>query len=333
MAVLALVRQRASPEGRARAVVLGLVGAAVPLLIMALWSAARPQQPPFLDLASAHNPLVPAHPASYATRLNEWWQSSLQFLTGSDAINVIFLAGVPLLLVWGLATLFFDRRGRLAVAADWGLFAFCAFFVGWHVYFKLDTWDRYMVSLVPFGLILLARVLVLPWHFLALARPKPTAAPNTAWGLGMGLALGLALLLASPVQAGLRSTYHLGWSGSGGPTTYQGLPAATNYLKANAPPGAKIYDYKELSWHYKYYLFGQPFKVVWFDDTFLDSFRQNVLTDAGKDNKFLVLPSWEDGEKTRRLLEADAVRLTPVYRTYRDDASPSFTVYKVEAAR
>ena len=330
--ILALARERASLGRWAKSLALGLVGVAVPLLIMALWNAARPQQRSFLDLANAHNPLLPADPGSYATRLDEWWRSSLQFIAGADLLNLLLLAGLPLLLVWDLATLARGRQGRLAGAADWGLFAFCVFFVGWHTYFNLDTWDRYMVGLVPFGLILLARVLALPWRALALAMPKAAATPRAVWGLGTGLALALALLLASPVHAGLRSTYHLGWSGSGGPTTYQGLPAAINYLKANAPYGAKLYDYKSLSWHYKYYLFGQPFKVVWFDETYLDSFRYNVLTDPGTD-KLLVLPSWEDDEETRRLLEADAVRLTPVYRTYRDDASLSFTIYKVESAR
>ncbi|MCL5110694.1 MAG: glycosyltransferase family 39 protein [Chloroflexi bacterium] len=329
--VLFLARSRARPSGRLLAVLLALVGTALPLLALAQWSAARPQQPPFLDLATAHNPLVPALAATYTARLAEWWQSSLQFFTASAPLNVLLLAGLPLLLLWDLGVLLRGGHDRLAAAADWGLAAFGLLFVGWHVYYQLPAWDRYMVGLGPFALILLARILTLPWHALTSLAPRPAGAPATAYTLAGALVLGLGLLLTQPVQAGLQSAYSLGWSGSGGPTTYQGLPAVIGYLKAYAPPGAKIYDYKSLSWHYKYYLFDQPLQIVWFDDTYIGSFQQNVAADRGRDNKFLVLPAWEDDATVRRQLEGDAVLLTPLYRTYRDDGTISFTIYKVEA--
>ena len=109
---------------------------------------------------------------------------------------------------------------------------------------------------------------------------------------------------------------------------------AIAYLTANAPVDAKVYDYRSLSWHYKFYLFDSPLRVVWFDDQLLPSFHADVRADPARDDKFLVLPDWEDTPAAReRLAGGDAVVLTPVYRTYRDDGSLSFTVYQVEKGR
>ncbi|MHB1134183.1 MAG: ArnT family glycosyltransferase [Chloroflexota bacterium] len=311
------------------------LGAALPLLALWAWSNARPQQPPFLELAGAHNPLLPAAPATYLARLDAWWQTSLRFASGSEPLNAVLLVGLPLLLSWGLVRLWRGGAGRRAAATEWALALYGLFFVAWHTYFDLPAWDRYLVGLVPVALVLLARVLLQAWRALSVAftpRARPVAAYSL--GLGLGLALGLGVLLAAPVQAGLRSTYFLGWSGSGGPTTYQGLPAALAYFKAVAPPGAKLYDYRSLSWHYKFYLFDQPYRIIWFDDKYVQSFHEDVLFDPQRGNKFLVLPDWEDDPEVHdRLAGGDAVALTPLYRTYRDDGSHSFTVYKVEAGR
>jgi len=328
-AVLGLAAAREKPWRWARAAGLGLLGAVVPLAVVALWSYLRPNQVPFLDLAAANNPLVPSPPASYAARLGDWWSSSLQFIAGPSPANYAMLLGVPVLLAWDILALLLGRGRPRAAWVDLIVAAFAAFFLAWHTYFDLPAWDRYMLGIVPFGAILLARALTLPWQALSLATPELVVRPATVYSLGGALVLFLAVAMFEPVRDGLHEAIALGWSGLGGPATYQGIDAVADYFKGNAHAGALIYDYKTLSWHYKYYLFGEPYRVIWFDDSYLDSFRLSVLDHRDRE-QYIVLASWQNNEKVRALLEGKVLRLVEVYRTHRPDGSVSFTIYRIE---
>ncbi len=332
MGLFGLVAARARPLRWALSLGLALVGTAVPLLLLAYWSSLRPQQVPFLDLASQHNPLVPADPATYAVRAADWWKSSLRYLTGSPLANRVFAVGIPLLLLWDLVALALRWGSRRAALADWGLAAYAAFFLGWHTYFELPAWDRYMLGIVPFGLIIAARATVLPWQALKALLPAQTTSPHAAWAVGTLVALFLGVSSLMPLQAGLRESYPLGWAGVGGPVSYQGIDSVAGYIKGNVPPGSVVFDYQSLSWHYKYYLFGLPLKVIWFDDELIGAFQYRALTEFGEVPKYIVLPDWLDGRERRQKLQGDKLRLEPVHRAFRKDGSASFTVYRVEPA-
>ncbi|MDA8217574.1 MAG: glycosyltransferase family 39 protein [Dehalococcoidales bacterium] len=331
--LLGLVEKPSSPRRWALAIVLALAGAALPILGLMQWSALRPEQQPFMELAAAHNPLVPADPATYGAQIVDWWQSSLQYIVGSPLANYALLIGVPLLLAWDLAELVAGYDRRLGAITDWALAAFAIFFIGWHTYYQSPAWDRYMLGLVPVGLILLARVIMLPWRTANVLASRPIAAPAATWSIGALIVVFLAFSLAQPVQAGLRSSYNLGWSGKDGPTTYEGIHAVVNYFKGNVKPGAVLYDYQSLSWHYNYYVFGLGYEVVWFDDAYIDSFQYGVSAIPSERPQYIVLPSWVDDKKTQEKIFGDEVVAESVYKAYRDDGSVSFTIYRLSPAK
>ncbi len=332
MGLFGLVGAKARPARWLLGVGLAVAGAAVPLMLLAYWSSLRPQQVPFLELASQHNPLVPADPATYVVRVEDWWKSSLRYLSGSPLANRVFALAVPLLLVWDLAVLAWGGGSRRAALADWGLAAYAAFFLGWHTYFDLPTWDRYMLGIVPFGLIVAARATLLPWQVLKAVWPGLVSSWPAAWPAGVLTGLFLVVASLTPLQAGLRESYPLGWAGMGGPLSYQGIESVAGYFRGSAPPGAVVFDYQSLSWHYKYYLFGLPLKVVWFDDELIGAFQYRALTEFSEVPKYLVLPDWLDGGELRQKLQGDKLHLEAVHRAYRKDGSVSFTIYRVEQA-
>lgn len=333
MGLLGLARERARPTRWATGLGLALVGLALPLLAVAHWSSLRTEQRPFLELAAEHNPLVVADPSTYTTRLVDWWLSSLQYLTGSPLANQVLLVGVPLLLVWDLVVLAIGRESRRAAAADWLLAAFGAFFVGWHTYYETPAWDRYMLGMVPIGLILAARAILLPWRALSLAAPAPAASPQAAWSLVAIVALFLGFSSLKPLEASLQASYPLGWAGLGGPTAYQGIEDVASYFKANVRPGALIFDYQSLSWHYKYYFFGLDYDLVWFDDNLIPDFQYRAVNDPKAAYAFIILPEWMDDVDTRSKLQGEKLRFHRVYEAYRQNGEVSFTVYRIEPAR
>lgn len=330
LALFGLVAVRPGPRRWLGALCLFAAGFAIPLVATWQWSNARPQQRPFLDLAAEHNPLLVADPAIYPKQLFDWWQSSLQYMTGSPLANYVLLVGIPALLVWDLWILVSGREARRAAAFDWTLATFLAFFIGWHTYYVTPAWDRYMLGVVPIGLILFARALLLPWRVLQGLPVAVASQPRAAYSLAGALVIFLGLAAPAPVLAGLRAAYPLGWAGEGGPTSYIGIEDVAAYLRANAPPDALLFDYMTLSWHYKYYLFGAPFQVVWFDDKLIWSFQQRVLNSPRTQAKYLVMPDWVNDPATRATLAGGAVDFREVYRTYRPDGSVSFTIYRLE---
>ncbi|MHB9090236.1 MAG: ArnT family glycosyltransferase [Chloroflexota bacterium] len=331
-AVLGLATARHPARRWLAGALLFALGAALPLAGVWYWDSLRVGQRPFLELAAAHNPLVLSDPATYAARLADWWKSSLQFMAGSPLTNGLLLAGVPLLLVWDLGALVSGRGPRRAALFDWLLAVFIAFFLGWHTYFDTPAWDRYMLGVVPFGLILLARVLVLPLRAWRALGPKGKIAPRTVWPLATAVAVCLAIAVPAPVLAGLRSTDPIGWAGKGGPSSYLGIEDVEAYLRANAKGEALLYDYQELSWHYKYYLFGLPYKVVWFDDKLIPSFQQRVRATPATQEQYIVLPDWVDGWQLRYKLAGESVKFAEVFRAHRPDGRVSFTIYRLTSA-
>lgn len=333
LGLFALVQARERRGRWLKAGALFAAGAALPLAATWYWSSLRTEQRTFLDLAAEHNPLLVSDPATYSVRLTDWWLSSLQYLTGSPLLNYVVLVGVPLLLLWDLVVLATRREPRRFAALDWALAGFLAFFVGWHTYFDHPAWDRYMLGTAPVGLILIARAFALPWRLWQALGRRWVPEARAAWSLATAVALMLSVSAPTPVLAGLRSTYPIAWAGEVGPAAYIGIEDVAAYLRANAEPEAVLFDYQTLSWHYKYYLFGEPFEVVWFDDTLVWSFRQQVLTRPEGQPKYIVMPDWVNDEKTRSTLAGDAVRFEDVYRTYRPDGSVSFTIYRLAPIR
>jgi hypothetical protein len=46
--------------------------------------------------------------------------------------------------------------------------------------------------------------------------------------------------------------------------------------------------------------------------------------------RWIVFPSWQDDQPAREALATHDLRLTARHQTYRDDGSPSFTIYQIE---
>jgi hypothetical protein len=81
------------------------------------------------------------------------WLHWLGFITGARALNLFLLAAAPVQLAAG-------RRSRSRAAlADWLMAGFAVAFLAWHWLIAFNTYDRYIHTLVPFLILMAARIL------------------------------------------------------------------------------------------------------------------------------------------------------------------------------
>lgn len=211
---------------------LGTFGLALGTLagLLTLWDLARAPQS-FWALGVAHNnPGRLIRAAEVGPRLEQWghW---LGWATGSHGLNTALLAMIGAWLARGLG------RGRSRAAAlDWLIAGFGAAFLGWHWLVAFNTYDRYLHTLIPFGLLLAARALIGVWR-------------------GLGSRPALAILIVALVITLLPGSVDVlaGRAAVGGD---QGQHTGIDRLAAELNTrlgGEVVYDHW-LSWELAYYL-------------------------------------------------------------------------------
>lgn len=139
--------QKATPERRGRDIVQRMWALAWPLLLgiatLMTWDLARAPRS-YLTLAWArNNPGRLIRPEEVIPRLRAWWDW-LGFLTGSPLLTALLLGAVALMLARSLRHTH-DRRTLLT----WVLAGFVIAFLGWHWLIAFNTYDRYLVPLIP----------------------------------------------------------------------------------------------------------------------------------------------------------------------------------------
>jgi hypothetical protein len=159
------------------------------LLPALFWDFARGQPSAFVEQSLTNYGGLSTDPASFG---NRWFGfvELLSYGTASPLLNIIFLIGLGLLLGYGLWLIthpqrnvsepidltnkrtFLAQTGRhnrsyvpetRLVLTDWILIFFGLGYLFLHALLSFQVWDRYLLGLIPFLALLLARVLLLPW--------------------------------------------------------------------------------------------------------------------------------------------------------------------------
>jgi 4-amino-4-deoxy-L-arabinose transferase-like glycosyltransferase len=339
----------ARPMGR------GLLRAAMGLLVVAalvwVWDLARPQPSILWSVRTNYGGLALAQRSMWGERLHGW-VSLLRFAFYHPWLNVIFVAGVPLLLVWDVIclcrcvasdhkrstvsgqlladshpqTAIIHPSPRYSLHIDFLLVAFLILFLAFIIMLGIPVWDRYLLASVPFGCLLLARVLWLPGRLmLRYAGTRPVLASRARPASLLWPVLVIALLLFAlplPLRDAAAGRFPIG----GDHGTYQGIEQVVAHFRGHVMGGAILY-HRWLGNHYRFYMYRFPYAFRWWQTP--EELAQDATTAADVE-RWIVFPTWQDEKPAQAALLAKGLRLTSRHQTYRDDGSLSFTIYQIE---
>jgi hypothetical protein len=242
------------------------------------------------------------------------WMRQLQYLTGSQPLNVLLIAGIPALLCYSL----WRRRTGRGWLFDWALTSFLLYFVALHAFLSFSIWDRYVLGLAPIVAILLSRVVLLPYDVFFKGE-----------GFGRRKAIYFSVLVAflvvtllQPTQIALRYGFPVG----GDHGAFQGIEDVANYFRGNVPAGSVVF-HKWLGWHYSFYMFDLPLEFYYYPS---HEFVRDTAWRLSTYEKYIVFPSWTSSDELGSLLKDGGWELREMYRTYRSDGTVSFTIYRIQ---
>ncbi|MDW8268131.1 MAG: glycosyltransferase family 39 protein [Anaerolineae bacterium] len=186
-------------------------------------------------------------------------------------------------------------------------------YLGVHVVFSFQPWDRYLLPLAPLLALLAARgVMVLRQMRTAwLRRPAPV------------------LLAGLLVIGGLRAADaripvggdHGGWSG---------IEQVAAYLQEVVPAERGVLYHRWEGWHWNWYLWDGPHgRVYWADPAMLVA---DLAPNPTGYTRFVVFPGWHEDERPalEAALRPYGLRLAPRLIVRRPDVPrPQFTVYQI----
>jgi hypothetical protein len=276
--------------------------------------------------------------ASFGER---WWGfvELLAYGTASPVLNGIFIAGLPLLLGYGLWTwgskATADRRPSTAenslrcppaplppcsaAQADWLFTLFTLLFLLGHARISFQVWDRYLLGLIPFLALLLARVLLWPWLLLKRSwlDARPDWQPLAGLIYGLSLTVLLALALTRPVGDAVNGRYPLGSHSQ----ALAGIEQIVAYLQGHAGADHTLY-HRWLGTHWRFYLWGYPYDLqVWASP--------QALVAKAKPGHLIAFPSWQSDTEARLALAGEGLALKELTRAYNPAGYPSIVLYEI----
>jgi 4-amino-4-deoxy-L-arabinose transferase-like glycosyltransferase len=289
------------------------------------WDMARSREPGFLAQSLISYGGLPLSFWSAWEHLLSFG-SLLRYGTGSSVLNMVLLIGLPSLVVLDTLTLLgrsrtLSRRsdlygqGSRQARADLILMVFMSLFLIGHSLFAFAVWDRYLLGLIPWLALLLARVLTLPSRIFS----------DSPLGRVPGRVFVLAMLTFTlrPVRDAAASRLPVG----GDHGAYQGIEQVANYFQA-VPADTTLY-HRWLGWHWRFYLWGSPYDFpAW---TSPGDLARQAATRPGA-RRYVVFPSWRSATEARLALADAGLAMRDVAHAFRDDGSLSFVVYRIEEA-
>jgi hypothetical protein len=344
------------------------------LLPLFLWDFFRRQAPGFWQLSLDNYGGLSTGPGSFSER---WagFTELLQYATVSPLLNLIFLIGLPILLIYdfyqilksNVQTHLFSQRPNLLSAAtvqppshqatkppnhpttkppnhqttkpsnhqtiqppnhqtpyfvDWLFALFCLVFLLGHVWYSFQIWDRYLLGLMPFLALLLARILLLPWSIIRekwlFDHQTWLTAGGTATALGIGLLL--ALTLARPVQEAVNARYPLGSNSR----ALQGIDQVVAYLQGQVGANHTLYHHW-LGPHWHFYLRDYPYDLQYWPSA-------QALAIKAQPGHLIAFPTWESETEARLALAETGLVLHELVRGYSPLGYPSIILYRIDVA-
>jgi hypothetical protein len=316
-----------------------LLATLVTLLPVFIWDLNRRQVPDFLAQSLANYGGLITDTASVGER---WWGfvGLLRYATASPALNLIFVAGLPALLIYGLTAArqpirhFFQSQRKPETghnpapprphsSTDFLFTLFTLFFLLGHALFSFQAWDRYLLGLIPFLALLLARILLLPWSVLKTtwldARPDRSSLAGVIYGLVLaGL---LALTLTRPVQDAVNGRYPLGSHSQ----ALSGIEQIVAYLQGHAGANHTLY-HRWLGTHWRFYLWDYPYDLQYWASP-------QELALKAKPGHLIALPSWQSDTAARLALAGVGLTLHELTRAFNPAGYPSIILYQIVPGR
>ena len=270
------------------------------LALLVLWDVARAPRS-FWQLGLERN-----NPGRFARSGEVWprlerWLRWIDHATGSRALNLGLATGAAAGAA-GQALRGNDRR----TVVDWLIGGFAVAFLGWHWLIAFNTYDRYLHALIPFVLLLAARVLVMAWDRLG-ARTVARAALIAV--VGMALLPGVAGALRGDAPVG------------GDQGQHTGIDALVDAINAELR-GEIVYDHW-LGWELAYYLGAEPAALVLYTPL-PEALASDMATQAHP--RYFVAPSPGHAAPWIAALDRAGVMSAIVYH----DTAHGFVVYRLE---
>ncbi|MGQ9665733.1 MAG: ArnT family glycosyltransferase [Anaerolineae bacterium] len=291
----------------------GLAGFAAAFAPVLIWDLVRMRRPEyFAQSLISYGGLTFAPWQEWEERAASWGGWLARFW-GAPALNA--LAALAL-----VALLWDDLRGRrktggtAEAAFDLLIAGFGLLFLLGHWLVRFNTWDRYVLGLVPLTALLLGR---------AFTRLLRRWKPNAGLSVTLGTLTLLTLLLIAPVRTAARGAYPAG----GDHGTYWGIDRVAQYMRAHVPANAVIYHHW-LGWHYLYYLYDAPYAFQWYTSPEEVVKRVREWSDVPH---WIVFPMSHEWEPIARALQAAGLSLQERFHTARADGQVTFRVYELHA--
>jgi hypothetical protein len=257
----------------------------------------------------------------------------------SPVLNGVFVVGLPVLLIYGWwnchSKTTADRRPPTAdtflpcrpaaLSPCWttridGLFViFTLVFLLGHAFFSFQVWDRYLLGLIPFLALLLARILLLPWSLLK----NLWLNDRSGWQLSLGVIYGLVLAgllvltLAQPVQNAVNARFPLGSHSQ----ALSGIEQIVAYLQGHAGANHTLY-HRWLGTHWRFYLWGYPYDLQHWASP-------QQLAAKAKPGHLIAFPSWQSDTEARLALAEVGLELKELARAYNPAGYPSLILYQI----
>lgn len=232
-------------------------------------------------------------------RLDRWYHWA-NFITGTDVRFWLILIALGLM----ISMIYRDR----AAALDWQIAGFGIAFMGWLWLIAFNTYDRYLHTLAPFGLMLAARVVIAVSDLIA----RKSHLPRHAAAIILSAALLIGML--PRLTTTLRGAAKIG----GDQGRHTGIDELAAYLNTELD-GAIVYDYW-LGWELAYYLGQAPHIHLIYQPrpaTLAETMRQQTVT------CYLVAPSTAAAAPWLDALHYAEIEATVIY-------DRQFVIYALE---
>ena len=247
----------------------------------------------------------------------------LHQFSGSTAIDLLFLAGLALLVVADL------RQDAPRATTDGLLLGFSLVYIGAYWLLSVNLFDRYLLPLLPLAFVLLGRAAAVALEVLRAGVDRLARnGGQQRWAAGGWRALTtLAPVILVLFLIGNVAATNYDFSPIGGDHgALDGIDDAARFVHT-LPSNVVLYDHW-LSWEFDYYLFDHPVDTFWFPDA--TTMAADLAASGSARPHYVAVPWWASVAEIDAAAGRAGYRLVPVHTSFRRDGLPSIVIYRLE---